>query len=257
MDQHPPSFPAFSRDALRPQWTGSTYRPVELEGLQAVDPSRAIRPLSRRHVGVGYLSRGTGATARRQVDNKVILGEALPVGPARRPGHQRPSRLGKGLAGAAVAVSGIAHGFRRQHAGVDSLSSTSSSAPRLSGALPGNTSTAVISWESVSTTIAALCPSNRRLLLLCPWRISGSWTDSIRSRLTPSLRLRLTPSSPSPLRRWMSLEQQLSQQLRRLHNPRPLRAAGRQLFQNLPGQLQQPVRVGHDLPQQLAALPEV
>ena len=74
-----------------------------------------------------------------------------------------------------------------------SLSSTSSSAPRLSGALPGSTSTAVISWESVSTTIAALCPSNRRLLLLWPWRISGSCTDSIRSRLTPSLRL--TPSS--------------------------------------------------------------
>ena len=59
--------------------------------------------------------------------------------------------------------------------------------------MPGNTSTAVISWESVSTTIAALCPSKRRLLLLCPWHISGSCTDIIRSRLTPSLRL--TPPS--------------------------------------------------------------
>ena len=58
-----------------------------------------------------------------------------------------------------------------------SLASTSSSAPRLSRALPGNTSTAVISWESVSTTIAALWPSNRRMLLLWPWRISGSCTD--------------------------------------------------------------------------------
>ena len=47
-----------------------------------------------------------------------------------------------------------------------SLCSTSSSAPELSGALPGNTSTAVISWVSGSTTIATLCPSNR-LLLLC------------------------------------------------------------------------------------------
>ena len=66
-----------------------------------------------------------------------------------------------------------------------SLASTSSSAPRSSGALPGNTSTAVISWESVSTTIAALWPSNRRLLLLLwPWHISGSCTDIIRSRLT-------------------------------------------------------------------------
>ena len=78
-----------------------------------------------------------------------------------------------------------------------SLCSTSSSAPELSGALPGNTSTAVISWVSVSTTIAALCPSNRLLLLLCPWRICGSCADIIRSRLTPSLRLtpRPTPSS--------------------------------------------------------------
>ena len=76
---------------------------------------------------------------------------------------------------------------------LDSLASTSSSDPELSGALPGSTSTAVISWESVSTTMAALCPSKRLLLLLCPWRISGSCTDVIRSRLTPSLRL--TPSS--------------------------------------------------------------
>ena len=83
-----------------------------------------------------------------------------------------------------------------------SLCSTSSSAPRLSGALPGNTSTAVISWVSVSTTMAALCPSKRLLLLLCPWRISGSCTDIIRSLLTPPLRL--TPSSPSPLLRSMS-----------------------------------------------------
>ena len=76
---------------------------------------------------------------------------------------------------------------------LDSLASTSSSDPELSGALPGSTSTAVISWESVSTTMAALCPSKRLLLLLCPWRISGSCTDIIRSRLTPSLRL--TPPS--------------------------------------------------------------
>ena len=60
-----------------------------------------------------------------------------------------------------------------------SLCSTSSKAPKLSGALPGNTSTAVISWLSVYTTMAALCP----------WRSSGSCTDSIRSLLTPSLML--------------------------------------------------------------------
>ena len=76
---------------------------------------------------------------------------------------------------------------------LSSLSSTISSAPTLSEALPGSTSTAVITCESVSTATDALCPSNRLLLLLCPWRISGSWTDTIRSRLTPSFRP--TPSS--------------------------------------------------------------
>ena len=58
MDLHPPSLPALGRDALGAQWTYPTYRPVELESLQAVDPSRAIRPSSRRHDGVGNLFRG-------------------------------------------------------------------------------------------------------------------------------------------------------------------------------------------------------
>ena len=59
-----------------------------------------------------------------------------------------------------------------------SLCSTNSNAPRLSGAFPGSTSTAVINWVLVSTTTAALCPSKRRLLLLWPWRISGSCIDT-------------------------------------------------------------------------------
>ena len=98
-----------------------------------------------------------------------------------------------------------------------SLCSTSSSAPRLSGALPGSTSTAVISWVSVSTTIAALCPSKRLLLLLCPWRISGSCTDIIRSLLTPSLRLTPSSPSPSPPLRSMSWSSNCPQQFRRRH----------------------------------------
>ena len=58
MDLHPPSLPALGRDALGPQRTYPTYRPVELESLQSVDTTGAIRPLSRRHDGVGNLSRG-------------------------------------------------------------------------------------------------------------------------------------------------------------------------------------------------------
>ena len=83
----------------------------------------------------------TGATAG-QVD-------AFPVGPARHFGHQPASRVGEGLAGPAVPIGGVAHGFATTEP-VLALASTSSNAPRLSGALPGNTSTAVINWESVS-----------------------------------------------------------------------------------------------------------
>ena len=102
MDQHPPSLPAFGCDALRAQWTGPTFGPVELEGPQAVDLPRAIRPLSRWHDGVGDLSRRTGATARGQVDDKVILGKVLPVGPAWHPGYQLAVRIGEGLPGSSV-----------------------------------------------------------------------------------------------------------------------------------------------------------
>ena len=79
-------------DPLGAQWTCPTYRPVELEGLQAVSATGAICPLSRRHDGAGNLSRRAGATARGQVKVKVILGKVFPVGPARRFGHQPASR---------------------------------------------------------------------------------------------------------------------------------------------------------------------
>ena len=80
MDQHPPSLPAFGRDALGPQCTYPTYRPVELEGLQAVGAPCAISPLSRRHDGVGNLSSGTGATAGGQVKVKSFVGKWLWLG---------------------------------------------------------------------------------------------------------------------------------------------------------------------------------
>ena len=117
MDQHPPSLPALGCDALGPQWTCPAFGPVELEGLQAVYPPRGIRPLSRRHDGVGDLSRRTGATARGQVDDKVILGKVLPVGPAWHPGYQLAARIGEGLPGSSVPIGGVAHGLLHRHAG--------------------------------------------------------------------------------------------------------------------------------------------
>ena len=134
MDQHPPSLPALGRDALGAQRTYPTYRPVELESLQSVDTTGAIRPLSRRHDGVGNLSRRTGATARGQVKVKVIFGEVFPVGPARHFGHQPASRVGEGLASPAVPIGGVAHGFLHHRAGTRFAGLHQFQCPRLSGA---------------------------------------------------------------------------------------------------------------------------
>ena len=84
-----------------------------------VDPSHAISPLSCRHDGVSKPSRRTGATARRQVDDKVILGKALPVGEAWHPGYQLASRIGEGLAGPAVPIGGVARWTGRSWMGIE------------------------------------------------------------------------------------------------------------------------------------------
>ena len=162
MDQHPPTLPALGRDALGAQRTYPTYRPVELESLQAVG---AICPFSRRHDGAGNLPRRTGATARGQVKVKVIFGKCFRSG---RPGALATNRRPASAKVWRVPPSPSAASPMASSTGAPvlaSLASTSSNAPRLSGALPGNTSTAVISWESVSTTMAALCPLKRRRLL--------------------------------------------------------------------------------------------
>ena len=78
MDQHPSSLPAFGHDAPGPQWTYTTFGPVELEGLESMDTARAVSPLSRRHDGTGNLTRRTGGTARGQLKVKVTCGESPP-----------------------------------------------------------------------------------------------------------------------------------------------------------------------------------
>ena len=103
--------------------------------------------------------------------------------------------------------------------------------------------TAVISWESVSTTIAALCPSNRRLLLLWPWRLRVMH----RHHPVPAHPVLEAHSALSPFH---VLEQQLPQQFRCRHNPLALGAILRQFPLRQPRQLQQPVRVSHNPGQQ-------
>ena len=49
---------------------------------------------------------------------EVLFRKVGPVGAARRPGNPGASRIGEGLPGVAVAVSGIAHGLLHRHTGV-------------------------------------------------------------------------------------------------------------------------------------------
>ena len=80
MDLHPPSLPAFGRDAFGPQRTYPTYRPIKLESLQSIDTTGAVSPFHGWHDGAGNLPRRTGVTARGQVKVKSFLGKWLRSG---------------------------------------------------------------------------------------------------------------------------------------------------------------------------------
>ena len=49
---------------------------------------------------------------------EVLFQKVGPVGTPRHPGNQSAARVGEGLPGIAVAISGIAHGLCHRHAGV-------------------------------------------------------------------------------------------------------------------------------------------
>ena len=255
MDQHPPSPPAFGRDALGPQWTCHTFGTVELEGPQAVDPSHAISPLSRRHDGVGKPPRRTGATARRQVDDKVILGKALPVGAAWHPGNQLAARIGEGLAGPAVPIGGVAHGLLRRHTGVGLALLHQFQRPRVVGSvagqhLHGGDQLGVGVHDdgrlvSVEVPPAALVPvAHLRVAHRHHPVLAHPTLEAHAVIAVAALALNV-------------LEQQLPQQLRRRHYLLTLLTVLRQFPLRQPRQFQQPVRVGHDPGQQRLPRPLV
>ena len=122
------------------------------------------------------VGRGIGAPtphgARRQVDLEILLGE---MGSSRSFGHfgdQGAPVVGTLLAGVAILIGRIGDGGGDRPAGV--LLTLRHQLQRTLGAR--------------STAMAALWPSKRWLRLLRPWRISGSCTDTMRSRLTPCSR---------------------------------------------------------------------
>ena len=84
-----------------------------------------------------------------------------------------------------------------------------------------------------------LVPVEAPLALLRPWRISGSWTETTRSGLTPCWRA--APSAPA----LDVLQQQPREQVGRLMQPRVLRGVGR-AGRALRGHIEQAVGVGDD-----------
>ena len=71
----------------------------------------AVGSLPRRYDCAGNLPRRTGAGTSHPIDGEVFLGKVLAVGPSRQSGHQLPPDVNKSLAGAAVAVGRVPHGF--------------------------------------------------------------------------------------------------------------------------------------------------
>ena len=104
--------------ALGPQWAYPADRRIEPEGLHLVSPARGTGPLPRQQQLPGDLTRRTGAGSRRQVNTEVILREVRPVGVPRHSGNQGASRVGEGLPGIAVAISGVAQRLIHRRTGV-------------------------------------------------------------------------------------------------------------------------------------------
>ena len=91
------------------------------------------------------LSGRTGATAGLQVDVEILLGEVPVAGWLGLLDDQGPFGLGKLPAGLAILVGGVGHSLAHAAPMLRSLSDTRSRSPSVSGALPGNIATVVIS----------------------------------------------------------------------------------------------------------------
>ena len=237
MDQHPPPPAPLGCDATGTAVNMSDIQaPSNWKACKRVDPAvlRSVR-WARRPTAMVWVTCSWPDRCNcplGQVDGtQVILGKVLPVGPSRHSGRPGPaSRMRRRPAWYRHPHRrNVAHGFLHRHTGVGlALLHQFQRSQVVHGALPGNTSTAVINWESVCrTTMAAFVIRRTVYCCSCGRGASpGHAPTSSGSRLTPSLRF--TPSSvrsTSPVRgRGQALEQQLPQQFRRRHYLLPLSA---------------------------------
>ena len=129
----------------------------------------------------------------------------------------------------------------------------------LSQALPGSTSIAAIGWVSVSTTTAVKPPPAALVAvahLPVMYRHDPVLAHSVPDPLLAVSIIGITATSTVRTALHV-LEQQLSQQLRRVNYRLMLRTIGGQPSLGLPGQFQQPVGIGHNCAQQVPPRPLV
>ena len=179
------------------------------------------------------------------------------MGPPRHPGHQSAARVGEVLAGAAVAVGGIAHGFNYRRAGADlALLTQLQGAP----AVPG------MAWQqvhrrdqlavgvhrdgglvTVAPVVAALVAVARLRIMYRQGAVLAHSHFQVHLTvimITVRAALHVLPQQPAQPRL-----------LLHYHPPRP--AVAGQSGVRLPGPCQQPVGVGPNLPQPRPPRPPV
>ena len=190
------------------------------------------------------LTRRTGAGSRRQVNPEVILREVFPVRTARHPGNQGPSRVGEGLPGIAVAISGISQRLLHRHTGIGLAPFHQFQGPQVVRSVAGQ-------YFHSSNELGIGVHHNRRLVPV----------EATAAALVAVAHLRVMhrhhPVLAHPVLETNTvagalhiLEQQLPQQLRRRDDALPLRAALRQSLLGLPPCFQQTVGVSHNRGQQ-------
>src|SRR6266702_4527314 len=180
-----------------PARRGGTVRPQRARLADRPKVER-LAPVFLRAEPRRGLTAGAGHGLLLQVDHKGALREAaLVVALLRHFGHQLSPGVRERLPCLAPAIGAVAHALATVCPVVASTRSTCASASVASPAEPGRTSASRISWLSTSTATLALCPVNRLLWLLRPWRCSGSVAEGIRAGAVPSLIAAFTPPAPS------------------------------------------------------------
>ena len=211
-----------------------------------MSPSRGTGPLPRRQQLPGNLTRRTGAGSLIQVNSEVLFREVLAVGTPRHPGNQGAPRVGEGLPGIPVAISGVAQRLLHRHAGIGLALLHQFQGPQVVWSVAGQ-------YLHGGDQLGIGVHHNRRLVPVEPLAAAFVAVAHLRvmHRHHPVLAHSVLQAN-TVAGALHVLEQQLPQQLRRRNDALPLRDALRQFTLRLPRHFQQTVRVSHNRGQQRA-----